>query len=60
MRIVDILMARDVHTAAKFELLKPEEFGRESGERDILYNLKSASNLNGNLNCSKELEHYAS
>ena len=38
MRIVDILMARDVHTAAKFELLKPEEFGRESGEREILYN----------------------
>ena len=27
---------------------------------DYLYNLKSASNLNGNLNCSKELEHYAS
>ena len=26
----------------------------------IMYNLKSASNLNGNLNCSKELEHYAS
>ena len=26
----------------------------------ILLNLKSASNLNGNLNCSKELEHYAS
>ena len=25
-----------------------------------LINLKSASNLNGNLNCSKELEHYAS
>ena len=25
-----------------------------------LANLKSASNLNGNLNCSKELEHYAS
>ena len=25
----------------------------------VLY-LKSASNLNGNLNCSKELEHYAS
>ena len=25
-----------------------------------LKNLKSASNLNGNLNCSKELEHYAS
>ena len=27
---------------------------------DILIILKSASNLNGNLNCSKELEHYAS
>ena len=26
----------------------------------IVFNLKSASNLNGNLNCSKELEHYAS
>jgi len=25
-----------------------------------LFNLKSASNLNDNLNCSKELEHYAS
>ena len=25
-----------------------------------LVHLKSASNLNGNLNCSKELEHYAS
>lgn len=30
------------------------------GEAFIFYNLKSASNLNGNLNCSKELEHYAS
>ena len=28
--------------------------------RTFLYTLKSASNLNGNLNCSKELEHYAS
>ena len=27
---------------------------------DNYLNLKSASNLNGNLNCSKELEHYAS
>ena len=26
----------------------------------FIENLKSASNLNGNLNCSKELEHYAS
>ena len=29
-------------------------------ERQNIVNLKSASNLNGNLNCSKELEHYAS
>ena len=28
--------------------------------RISLDSLKSASNLNGNLNCSKELEHYAS
>ena len=30
------------------------------GEEAVNFNLKSASNLNGNLNCSKELEHYAS
>jgi len=29
-------------------------------KRAVIINLKSASNLNGNLNCSKELEHYAS
>ena len=29
-------------------------------EARMYINLKSASNLNGNLNCSKELEHYAS
>ena len=28
--------------------------------RNKIINLKSASNLNDNLNCSKELEHYAS
>ena len=28
--------------------------------KEVLFSLKSASNLNGNLNCSKELEHYAS
>ena len=32
--------------------------GIASAER--MYTLKSASNLNDNLNCSKELEHYAS
>ena len=26
----------------------------------FFFYLKSASNLNGNLNCSKELEHYSS
>ncbi len=32
----------------------------QSAKYEFIYNLKSASNLNGNLNCSKELEHYAS
>ena len=27
---------------------------------NLEFTLKSASNLNGNLNCSKELEHYSS
>ena len=34
--------------------------GRRSLVRGFLMYLKSASNLNGNLNGSKELEHYAS
>ena len=40
----------------------PEVLGRNAlpFENEKLFNLKSASNLNGNLNCSKELEHYAS
>ena len=29
-------------------------------KENFLIDLKSASNLNDNLNCSKELEHYAS
>ena len=33
---------------------------RVSPSDKVLSTLKSASNLNGNLNCSKELEHYAS
>lgn len=32
----------------------------KKGKCENFYILKSASNLNGNLNCSKELEHYAS
>ena len=35
-----------------------QQFSRFSVNKEL--NLKSASNLNGNLNCSKELEHYAS
>ena len=35
-------------------------FQKMEEAKDSLVNLKSASNLNGNLNCSKELEHYAS
>ena len=34
--------------------------GEAKDERPNILFLKSASNLNGNLNCSKELEHYAS
>ena len=33
---------------------------RKNVNEDFYKILKSASNLNGNLNCSKELEHYAS
>ena len=32
----------------------------ETEGTEVKNTLKSASNLNGNLNCSKELEHYAS
>ena len=35
-------------------------FNKQINLIKLQYNLKSASNLNGNLNCSKELEHYAS
>ena len=38
-------------------ILTKEEYQMQE---ENLINLKSASNLNGNLNCSKELEHYAS
>ena len=37
-----------------------EESVQEGNLTYSFVNLKSASNLNGNLNCSKELEHYAS
>ena len=37
-----------------------EELFPRIAKRGFDITLKSASNLNGNLNCSKELEHYAS
>ena len=37
-----------------------KDIKRDMTGRKPLFILKSASNLNGNLNCSKELEHYAS
>ena len=48
------------------EQIITERFTNNSVSRHLVYewedifSLKSASNLNGNLNCSKELEHYAS
>ena len=36
------------------------EVSKNNKTKKFIDNLKSASNLNGNLNCSKELEHYAS
>ena len=35
-------------------------YNAEDDYYDLVVDLKSASNLNGNLNCSKELEHYSS
>ena len=37
-----------------------ECIGMTDTPHECMLILKSASNLNGNLNCSKELEHYAS
>ena len=46
---------------SRAELLKlVSQVNRDKKHVVFLYILKSASNLNGNLNCSKELEHYAS
>ena len=41
-------------------LLNEEPIVCKEGDSYVVLDLKSASNLNGNLNCSKELEHYAS
>ena len=42
------------------ELENVSTFMNFADDSKNIINLKSASNLNGNLNCSKELEHYAS
>ena len=46
----------------KTDLIKmvAEKANKPTKEVAEIIDLKSASNLNGNLNCSKELEHYAS
>ena len=47
---LDIILANVLNRFSSIHNLNGNKF----------YILKSASNLNGNLNCSKELEHYAS
>ena len=42
------------------ERVAPNSVRQYAAKMKAVLNLKSASNLNGNLNCSKELEHYAS
>ena len=52
-----------VFTCKKLLMTKKKLPVRFTGQHftiDKVLILKSASNLNGNLNCSKELEHYAS
>ena len=59
-------LRRDAFSATSCHHLEIETMGSRGLEDKvifvllILYILKSASNLNDNLNCSKELEHYAS
>ena len=55
------MRTREEQIALLEHLLDIARKRKEVGETEWLeFNLKSASNLNGNLNCSKELEHYAS
>ena len=53
--ITDFVQACNDHNIPFYDYTLDSEFQDAN-----LYFLKSASNLNGNLNCSKELEHYAS
>jgi len=50
-------MEKGIYTEGFFNLTDDNIY-KSKVIKDI--DLKSASNLNGNLNCSKELEHYAS
>ena len=50
---------KDINHGSIFENVVAQELVAH-GIDTYYYNLKSASNLNDNLNCSKELEHYAS
>ena len=51
----------DIYSCLNNELTTTERTKLENNIKNKIYAiLKSASNLNGNLNCSKELEHYAS
>ena len=52
-----VLNSTQVHLLQMFQVDDSQKGLEEL--KELLY-LKSASNLNGNLNCSKELEHYAS
>lgn len=47
-------------TADKFDEYAKDLYDYTLNNLEEFLSLKSASNLNGNLNCSKELEHYAS
>lgn len=58
-KIATLLRLIDERIATQNKIIEKLE-SLIKGLNDSLYNLKSASNLNGNLNCSKELEHYAS
>ena len=47
-------------TADKFDEYAKDLYDYTLNNLEEFLSLTSASNLNGNLNCSKELEHYAS
>ena len=64
LRVIQAMLGHeDIGTTEVYTHLEDSDLRKailEHHPRNIMYDLKSASNLNGNLNCSKELEHYAS